>query len=383
MKFIKTMMVCSIFMIALTVAGCKKEKYLSRDTSSLKPPPVDTTTTTPPVVDPTLVVFDSADAKDGWQTVGDVNITTTGQKEGTGYIKNTIANGGDFMQFIKDLPTPLDTKLNGTNGQFKFWWYVSDVSLLKADGSIEITSSGKSDAFETAWDVAPLIPTLKNGWNEISLNFSKAIKTGDGGADYSAINHFRIFFFTTTKDHGDLVTGVDDFVFKVAPAPPAVEFDACDLKDGWQTVGDVNIATTGQKEGVGYIKNTIANGGDFMQYIKEVAAPLNTTFTETTGRFQFWWYLSDVSLLKADGSIEITSSGKSDAFESAWDVAPLIPTLKNGWNLVTLDFDKSIKTADGGADYTAINHFRIFFFTTGKDHTDLVTGIDDMKFISK
>jgi hypothetical protein len=381
MRSIKIVMVCSIFAIALAVTGCKKEVFKSRDTSMIKPPPIDTT---PPVaVDPTLVVFDNADVKDGWQTVGDVNITTSGQKEGTGYIKNTIANGGDFMQFIKDLPTPLNTKLNETNGQFKFWWYVSDVSLLKADGSIEITSSGKSDVNESAWDVAPLIPTLKNGWNEISLNFSKAIKTGDGGADYSAINHFRIFFFTKTKDHGDLVTGVDDFVFRAAPAPPPVVFDACDVKDGWETVGAVNITTSGQKEGAGYIKNTIANGGDFMQYIKQLPAPLNTTFTDATGRFQFWWYLSDVSLLKADGSIEITSSGKSDVNESAWDVAPLIPSLKNGWNLITLDFDKSIKTGDGGADYAAIDHFRIFFFTTSKDHTDLITGIDGLQFISK
>jgi hypothetical protein len=379
MRSIKYMMVCSIVIAGLLVAGCKKEKYTSRDTSGLKPPPP----VVPPPADASLVAFDSADAKDGWQTVGDVNIATTNQKEGTGYIKNTIPQGGDFMQFIKDLPTPLDTKLTESNGQFKFWWYVSDPSLLKADGSIEITSSGKSDVKESAWDVAPLIPSLKSGWNEIKLNFSTANKTNDGGADYSAINHFRIFFFTSSKDHADLVTGIDDFAFREAPAPPPVAFDACDSKDGWQTVGDVNIATTGQKEGAGYIKNTIPKGGDFMQYIKDVAAPVNSTFTETNGKFRFWWYIADVSLLKADGSIEITSSGKSDVKESAWDVAPLIPSLKNGWNEITLDFDKAIKTDDGGADYGAINHFRIFFFTTGKDHEDLVTGIDDLKFISK
>jgi hypothetical protein len=381
MRPLKYLMACTIIISGLVLAGCQKEKYTSRDTSGLKPPPVVPPVTEP--VDPTLVVFDKADVKDGWQTVGDVNITTTGQKEGTGYIKNTIPSGSDFMQFIKDLPKPLDTKLTEANGQFTFWWYISDVSLLKADGSIEITSSGKSDEKESAWDVAPLIPSLKNGWNQISLNFNKAIKTNDGGADYSAINHFRIFFFTSSKDHADLVTGVDGFAFRAAPAPPPVAFDACDVKDGWQTVGDVNITTTGQKQGTGYIKNAITSGNDFMQFIKDVQAPVNTTFTAATGRFKFWWYVSDVSLLKADGSIEITSSGKSDVKESAWDVAPLIPGLKNGWNEITLDFDKAIKTDDGGADYSAINHFRIFFFTTGKDHADLTTGIDDLKFISK
>jgi len=206
MKFIKTTMVCSIFMIGLALTACKKEKYTSRDTSGLKPPPVDTTKAP---VENDLVVFDKVDVKDGWQTVGDFTITTTGQKEGAGYIKNTITNGSDFMQFIKDLPAPLDTKLTEANGRFRFWLYISDVSQLKNDGSIEITSSGKSDANESAWDVGPLIPTLKNGWNEISLDFDKAIKTGDGGANYSAINHFRIFFFTTGKDHPDLITGID------------------------------------------------------------------------------------------------------------------------------------------------------------------------------
>ena len=206
MKFIKTTMVCSILMIGLVITACKKEKYTSRDISGLKPPPVDTTKVP---VEENLVVFDNVDVKDGWQTVGDFSITTTGQKEGAGYIKNTITNGSDFMQFIKDRSTPLDTKLTETNGRFRFWLYISDVSLLKNDGSIEITSSGKSDVNESAWDVTPLIPTLKNGWNQITLDFDKAIKTSDGGADYTKLNHFRIFFSTNSKDHADLITGID------------------------------------------------------------------------------------------------------------------------------------------------------------------------------
>ncbi|HVW98239.1 MAG TPA: hypothetical protein VHA56_19895 [Mucilaginibacter sp.] len=380
MKFIKTMMACSILVAGLTIVSCKKEKYISRDTSMIKPPPVDTTT--PPPVDPTLLTFNSADVKDGWETVGEVSITTTGQKEGTGYIKNSIPNGSDFMQFILHTSAPFDSKLTAANGQFSFWWYVSDVSLLKADGQIEITSGGDADKHEFGWSVAKLIPSLKNGWNQLFLNFRDADISG-GDPDPSAFNFFRIYFWTASKDHGELVSGVDGLVVRAVPPPPDVVFDSCDAKDGWQTVGDVNIATTGQKEGTGYLKNTIANGGDFMQFIKDVETPVNSTFTESTGRFKFWWYVSDVSLLKSDGSIEITSSGKSDVNESAWDVAPLIPGLKNGWNEITLDFDKSIKTGDGGADYSAINHFRIFFWTTGKDHSDLVTGVDDLRFVSK
>jgi hypothetical protein len=382
MKCIKIMMVCSIFIAALTVAGCKKEKYISRDTSGLKaPPPVDTTT--PPVID-TSVVIDNADKTDGWQVAGgDPVLVTAGQKEGAGYIQGTIKTGQNFMQFIKTLPAPVDTKVTLSTGELKLWFYVADVSLLKVDGQIQFSSAADPDNKRIGWGMDKIIPTLKNGWNHLELKFTDGYVSGDGGPDFTAMNFIKIFFWTAANAATDQNFGIDDIRVAALPPPPPVVFDACDSKDGWQTVGDVNIVTSGQKEGTGYIKNTIANGGDFMQYIKDVATPINTSFTEATGRFQFWWYVSDVSLLKADGSIEITSSGKSDAFESAWDVAPLIPTLKNGWNLVKLDFNKSIKTGDGGADYTAINHFRIFFFTTGKDHADLVTGIDDLRFVSK
>jgi hypothetical protein len=382
MKFIKTTMVCAILMAGLIIVGCQKEKYVSRDTSGLKPPPpVDTTT--PPVID-TSVVIDNCDKTDGWQVAGgDPVLATTGKKEGTGYIQATIKTGQDFMQFIKTLPAPVNTKVSLSTGELKLWFYVQDVSLLKVDGQIQFSSAADPDKKRIGWGMDKIIPTLTNGWNHLELKFTDGYVSGDGGPDLTAMNFIKIFFWTAAKAATDQNFGIDDIRVAALPPPPPVVFDACDSKDGWQTVGDVNITTTGQKEGAGYIKNTIANGGDFMQYIKDVAAPINTTFTASTGRFQFWWYVSDVSLLKADGSIEITSSGKSDFNESAWDVAPLIPSLKNGWNLVTLDFDKAIKTGDGGADYTAINHFRIFFFTSGKDHADLITGIDDLKFISK
>ncbi len=380
MKFIKPTIVCSIMMMGLIIAGCKKETYPSRDRSGIIPPPVDTTTNNPPV-DPTLVVIDNADVKDNWQTVGDVVIAATGQKEGKGYIKNAITNGNDFMQFIRHFPAPLDSKLTAANGQFSFWWFVSDVSVLKADGQIELTSGGDADKEEYGWSVAKLLPTLANGWNLITLNFRDAELSGVPNP--AAINYFRIFFFTKDKAHADLTVGIDDLVLRATPPPPDVVFDNVDVKDGWETVGEVKIVTPGQKEGTGYLKNTIPNGGDFMQFIKQTPTPVNSSFTLSNGKFQFWWYVSDVSVLKKDGSIEITSSGKSDDHEDAWDVAPLLDNLKNGWNLISLDLDKSIKTADGGADLTKIDHFRIFFFTNDKAHADITVGIDDLRFVAK
>jgi hypothetical protein len=381
MKLIKTTMACAIFVVGLGVTGCQKEKFTSRDTSGVVPPPP--IPPPPPVpVDPSLVQYTAVDVKDGWQTVGDPVIETTGQKEGAGYLKNSIKNGDDFMQFIYKPAAAFDTKLTATNGQFMFWWYLSDPSLLKADGQIEINSVGDFDHEEYGWSIAALKPTLKSGWNEILLNFNKADKAG-GDFNPASLKQFRIFFFTDGKDHAELVSGVDDLRFRIAPPAPAVSFDHADEPAGWETVGTPFFETSGKKEGTGYLKNTIKNGDDFMQFIKQQATPINTTFTESSGRFKFWWYISDVSLLKEDGSIEITSSGKSDDHESAWDVAPLIPSLKNGWNEISLDFDKANKTGDGGADYSKIDHFRIFFFTKTKDHADLITGIDDLRFEEK
>jgi hypothetical protein len=374
MRSIKITTALCIFILAVT--GCKKDEFESRDTSQLKP-----TVVPPPPVDPTRVVFDNADLKDGWQTVGEVIIEATGAKEGKGYLKNTIADGGDFMQFIKHLATPVDSKLVSSNGQFSFWWYISDVSLIKNDGQIEITSGGDADKQEYGWSVAKLLPSLKNGWNQVNLNFRDADLSGTPNP--AALNFFRVFFWTKEKAHPAVTVGVDDLIFRAVPPPPPVSFDNVDAKDGWETVGDPVIATTGAKEGKGYLKNAIPNGGDFMQFIKQTPTPVNTTFTESNGQFRFWWYVSDVSVLKQDGSIEITSSGKSDDHESAWDVTPLLPSLKNGWNEISLDLDKAIKTPDGGADLTAINHFRIFFFTKDKDHAEVTVGIDDLRFVAK
>ncbi|NRF41553.1 hypothetical protein [Pedobacter foliorum] len=377
MRLIKNMMVCSIALIGLTVTSCKKEKYTSRDTSHVVPLPEEPGEP----VDPTLVVFDNVDAKDGWQTVGDPVIETSGAKVGSGYLKNTIKSGDDFMQFIKHLATPLDSKLTTANGQFSFWWYISDVSAIKEDGQIEITSGGDADKDEYGWSVAKLLPTLKNGWNQVNLNLRDADLSGTPNP--AALNFFRVFFWTKTKDHSDVITGVDGLVLRAVPPAPAVSFDNADKPDGWETVGAPTIETSGKKEGTGYLKNTIANGGDFMQFIRKFETPVNSTFNKDNGQFKFWWYISDVSNIKKDGSIELTSSGKADDHESAWDVAPLVDNLKNGWNEITLDFDKAINTGDGGADFKSINYFRVFFFTNSKDHPDVAVGIDDLRFTGK
>jgi len=85
------------------------------------------------------------------------------------------------------------------------------VSLLKNDGQIELTSSGESDKKEYSWNLEPLIPNLKNGWNELTLPFSSADQSSDNGPELSGFNFFRIYFWTKDKSHAaPLQVGLDD-----------------------------------------------------------------------------------------------------------------------------------------------------------------------------
>lgn len=381
MRIIKTMMACAILIIAIAAASCKKEHYTSRDTSGLKPPPPPDTTTAP-IVD-TSVVIDNCDKTDGWQSVGDPTLATTGQKEGTGYIKNTIKAGSNFMQFIKTLPAPVNTKVTMTTGELKFWFYVQDVSQLKLDGQIQFSSSGDPDKNRIGWAMDKIIPTLKNGWNHLELKFVDGQPTGDGGPDLTAMNFFKMFFWTAANAATDQDYGIDDIRVAAVPPPPDVVVDNCDKTDGWQSVGDPTLATTGQKEGTGYIKNSIKTGQNFMQFIKTLPAPVNTDETIPTGELKFWFYVQDVSQLKLDGQIQFSSSGDPDKNRIGWAMDKIIPTLKNGWNHLELKFSDAQPTGDTGPDLTAMNYFKMFFWTANNATSDQDYGIDDIRVGAK
>ena len=381
MKFIKIMMACTIFVIALIVISCQKVQYKSRDTSSLKPPPADTT----PVVIDTSAVFDNCDALGAWQVVGSPAEITTGQKEGKGFIQATLATGQNFEQFIDPLATPVNTKVTLSTGELKFWFYVQDVTQLKS-GQVQFSSSGTPDNNRIGWDLATIIPTLQTGWNFLQLKFSDpgAQITGDGGPDLTKMNFFKLFFNTT----GNVTTaqnyGIDDIRVAVVPPPPPVEIDNCDAINAWQVVGAPTLVTTGQKEGKGYIQATLAVGQSFEQFIDVLATPVNTTQTIATGQFQFWFYVQDVSQLK-DGQIQFSSSGGPDQNRIGWDLTTIIPTLKNGWNHVQLSFSDPAAeiTGDGGPNLAAMNFIKIFFDTTGNVTTAQNYGVDDFEVVFK
>lgn len=366
---------------AFIAGGCKKESFQSRDTSGLKPPPEPPA----PPVDSSLVMFDNCDAADGWETVGSPVIVAAGQKEGAGYLQGSITPGNDFLQFIKTRVPALDTKLTKENGQLTFWINIPDVSKLKKDGQIQVSSSGQPDSKRFGWALADLIPGLKNGWNQLTLNFSDANIAGDGEADLSALNFFKIFFWTADKVTANFTVGIDAIQFKKRPPGPpqdAVEIDNCDAADGWETVGTPVIITSGQKEGAGYLQGTLKTGNDFLQFIKTLPANIDTKATMSTGQLQFWFFVPDVSLLKLDGQIQFSSAKDPDKNRIGWGLDKIIPTLRNGWNQLKLNFSDAGVTGDGGPDLTAMNYFKIFYWTTDKAAADLNFGLDDIKVVT-
>lgn len=371
MRLIRSMLACSVMTAVLMLAACKKEEFKSRDTSGLKPTP-------PPPPPPTeqSVEIDNCDAADDWQTVGAPVIITASPKEGKGYLQGTITTGNDFLQFIKTLPVNVDTKATMFSGVLKFWFFVQDVSLLKLDGQIQFSSAKDPDKNRIGWGMDKIIPTLKNGWNQLALNFSDAYMSGDGGPDLTAMNYFKMFFWTADKATSDQKFGLDDIRVVAVPPPPPIVVDNCDAADDWQTVGAPVIATTGQKEGKGYLKGTITAGNDFLQFIKTLPVDLDTKLTMANGQLQFWFNVPDVSLLKLDGQIQFSSSKDPDKFRVGWGLADIIPKLKNGWNQLSLNFADGGITGDGGPDLTAMNYFKMFFWTADKATSDQTFGID-------
>jgi len=380
MRSIKYMVVCSIVIAGLLITGCKKESYTSRDTSGLKPPPPPDTTS-PPVVD-NSVLFDNADKTDGWQVAnGDPVLVKTGQKEGVGYIQGTIPAGGDFMQFIRPVNPAVDTKQTLATGEIKFWLYIPDVSLVTTDGQIQFSSSGAPDNNRVGWGMDKVLPMLKTGWNYLQLRFKDGSITGDGGPNLSAMNYFK-FFFHQTKSNAAQNYGVDDIRIDVAPAPAPVVFDSADKTDGWQVAnGDPVLVKVGQKEGTGYIQGTIPAGGDFMQFIKTIVPPIDTKVTMETGALSFWLYIPDVSLVTTDGQIQFSSSGAPDDYRVGWSFGLVKPSLKNGWNHLTLKFSESDGiTGDGGPKLNAMNFVKIFFHQE-KSNSPQNYGVDDFKVV--
>jgi hypothetical protein len=324
--------------------------------------------------------LDKCDSITGWSGGSTITLDTTNMKEGTGCLTRT-ANTIDW--FKKTFSPAVNSGVTEANGYLHLWLYVSDVTKISGDGQFEITSSGAPDVNEYAWLGSSL--TLVNGWNELSLKISTAIKTGS--PNLSAINFFRIYRPLSAS----ITCRLDDLRFTDSlpgatatptptptptpastatptktptPTPTATPtatpssggityLDNCDSILGWSGSNTISLDTANKKEGTGCLSMT-GSGTDW--FSKTFSPAVNSQVTEAGGYLHIWLYVSDVTKISGDGQIEITSSGGPDINEYAWLGSSL--SLSSGWNEVFLKISNAIKT--GTPNLSAINYFRIY-----------------------
>lgn len=250
--------------------------------------------------------LDSCDSISAWTGTDSVSLDTINKQEGTGCLTST---GGGTEWFLKTFSTPVNTGVTETNGYVKLWVYISDVSKILGEGQIEIGSSGTCDQNEYAWALSGI--TLINGWNELTLKISEAMKTGS--PNLSSINWFRIY------------SGLSGSVTK-------------------------------KVDGIRFVNGLTSTGSGNIWFQKSFSTPLDTGVTQANGYLKLRVYISDASKLSGSGQIEVGSSGTYDQNEYSWTISA--SSLATGWNDLVLKISSAAKI--GSPNLASINWFRIY-----------------------
>ncbi|MCP4411198.1 MAG: hypothetical protein GY808_01290, partial [Gammaproteobacteria bacterium] len=155
--------------------------------------------------------IDDCDSKDGWGSANTLEINTVNQKQGTGCLESTGSNSAEFTK-VFSVPISADSSTS-----IGFWYYVSDINMLRSTNQVEFGSGGKADVNEYNWP----LENLKTGWNYIILYFENATVSG-GDPNLDAINWFRLYNFK----NGSVTTMIDDFRFRGSSGNQAPIADA-------------------------------------------------------------------------------------------------------------------------------------------------------------
>ena len=131
--------------------------------------------------------------------------------------------------------------------------------------------------------------------------------------------------------------------------------DDCDSTSDWNPE-ILSLNTADKIQGIGCLEFA---GSSTDEFFKVFTSPYNSNGDESNTVLQFWYYVSDISLLSEANQVEIGSSGKPDANEYSWS----LDGLKDGWNFIRLNTSDAGKI--GNPDLSAINWFRLYRFKTG------------------
>ena len=254
--------------------------------------------------------------------------------------------------------------------------YINDISLLKQEIFLELTSSGTWDADEYNWAIT--LEQLKNGWNELYLPFANAVITGS--PDIKKIDFVR--FFTIGQKEG-LVTIFDNVYATNQGAKDSAKETTSPYGEMITSGNTINVFRWLNYVEVTSKKNEYVEGTGAFKTIGFQNLLLEGVFSEPKNLFAYKdgsihvsLYINDTKLLKDNIYLELTSSGICDKDEYNWEVS--ISQLKNGWNEIYLPFANA--TITGKPNLKAIDFIR--FFTT-EQKKGLVTIFDNVYATNK
>ncbi|MFM9825276.1 hypothetical protein, partial [Flavobacterium sp.] len=149
--------------------------------------------------------------------------------------------------------------------------------------------------------------------------------------------------------------------------PDGNYLDDCDAKTNWNP-SSLILNNINQTQGLNSLEFT---GSGTPEYSKVFPTAYNTVGSDTGASLQFWYYVSDVSLIQTNNYVEIGSSGVPDSNEYQWPLTDLV----NGWNFIQLNTADAEKI--GTPNLAAINWFRIYGQKTGS----ITTRIDAIQLL--
>lgn len=132
----------------------------------------------------------------------------------------------------------------------------------------------------------------------------------------------------------------------------------CEDLSGWNTSGTLSLNSIDKKQGE---QCFVYEGNKAEEYKKKFAPVIETSASVDHSMLEFWYFVSDASLLQSNkNQFEIGSGGVADTNEFGWTLLGL----RSGWNYIRLPFSQANKI--GNPDLKNINWLRLYNF---KDKT--------------
>lgn len=319
------------------------------------------------------IVWMNAAVSTDWNTGWNSQTTRYGYEDGIAYVQ---ANKTLDTTSLFTVSTGTVKTVDISDMQYLEFdiWLPSDTYMSSAtNGSLELTSSGKSDSCEINFSVAKLKALgLTAGWNHVKLDLDSASSGSTDAIDLTKVNYMRLFIFSgKNTDMYSLKYGSFRFT----------KYSSKDLYD--PTVSGYWVNSQGTA--------SVENGVITASYSSPTATEFGIKITDSNyykdmsdmEYLEFDLYLSSTDIINNAHagwgvSVELRSNGSTiDDYETAWVTSQILCMhLMEGWNHLKL----SLAGAEGGStnafDISQVSWFRMY--TT--QYQTALSGDYEMKF---